>query len=252
MDEARGDMMGSRLRRSHPVDKAAYERDVKRNEVFYRRNYLNHMPEDKTAPILEIGCGLGQFLSFCRACGYTSASGVDMSTENVAFCRERSLTATLSEGGEYLTRTSCTFGAIVMNDVIEHIPKDGVLPLLRRVLDRLQPGGVLIMKTINAANPLLGPHGRYNDFTHELSWTEESMRQVLEGSGFVGIRVAPSNLYVFYANPLNYIALAVAKLFELFFFLYFRLHGRVTTKIFTKNLIAVARKPDEAGDKSPA
>ena len=104
------------------------------------------------------------------------------------------------------------------------------------------PGGALILKTINAANPITGAHGRYLDFTHETSWTEESMRQVLEFRGFDNVRVLPSNLYVFYRNPLNYVGLLASKTMELFFLLYFRLNGRNLTTVFTKNLLAVANR----------
>lgn len=112
---------------------------------------------------------------------------------------------------------------------------------------RLLPGGVLIMKTINAANPILGPHSRYNDFTHELSWTEESMGQTLGQAGFSPVDVYPSHLFVFYKNPANWIAWGIAACFELVFQAYFRLHGRKTTRIFTKNIIAVGRAPDAIG-----
>jgi hypothetical protein len=128
-----------------------------------------------------------------------------------------------------------------MNDVLEHIPKDRIVLLMELVRSRLLPGGVLIAKTINAANPILGAHSRYNDFTHELSWTEESLRQVLRQAGFSTVEVLPSNLYVFHGNPANWAAWGVAKCFEVAFLAYFRLHGRKTTHIFTKNIIAVGR-----------
>ncbi len=234
-------MMASRLRQSHETDPARHARELRRSELFFRRNYLRHMPGDKAVPIVDIGCGLGHFLEFCRVNGYTNLSGVDLGRENVSFCAGRGFQAELGEGGAYLQQTDKRFGVVVMNDVIEHIRKDGILPLMETVRSRLLPGGVFIVKTINAANPILGAHSRYNDFTHEMAWTEESLRQVLEQAGFSGVEVHPSNLYVFYGNPANWAAWGVAACFEAVFLAYFRLHGRRTTHIFTKNILAVAR-----------
>jgi cyclopropane fatty-acyl-phospholipid synthase-like methyltransferase len=242
MGSTHGDMMGSRLRQSHPDDEAAYARDLRQAETYFRHNYLQHLPKSKSAPILEVGSGLGQFLTFCRTHGYTNVSGVDLSAANVAFCTERNLEVELADAFEYLAETSRSFKVIVMNDVIEHIAKARILPFLGRALARLEPGGVLILKTFNMADPIMGTHGRYADFTHEVGWTEESMREVLEQVGYQHVKVLPSNLYVFYANPLNYVALAISKAFAFFFRCYFRLNGRPTTKVFTKNLIAVAHK----------
>ena len=245
MDLNRGDMMSARLRQSHAVDEAAYQRDVKKNDAFFRHNYLKFLPEDKSAPILEIGCGLGQFLTFCRTHGYTQARGIDLGAYNVEFCTARGLNVQLGDGFEHLDSLSSELGAVVLNDVVEHIPKELIFPLLERIKKALRPGGVLIMKTINMANPILGAHSRYNDFTHEVGWTEESMYEVLEQAGYDPVNVVPSNLYVFYGNPMNYVAMAVSKCFDLFFLLYFRINGRVTTKVFSKNLIAVAHRPPQ-------
>ncbi len=241
MDLKRGDMMASRLRQSHDVDPVRHNREIVKSELFFRRNYLRHLPADKAASILEIGCGLGHFMEFCKTNGYTDVTGLDLSEYNVTFCCNRGFRAELCEGGAYLEQTDRRYAVIVMNDVIEHIPKDHILPLLELIRSRLLAGGAFIMKTLNAANPILGAHGRYADFTHETSWTEESMREVLEQTGYVRVAVYPSNLYVFYRNPLNWVAWSVASCFELFFLAYFRLHGRTSAHIFTKNIIGVGR-----------
>ncbi len=57
----------------------------------------------------------------------------------------------------------------------------------------------------------------------------------------VGIKPFPLDLYVFYGNPLNYVALLLDRLYTLFFRLNFILVGK-SAKIFTKKIAAVARK----------
>jgi 2-polyprenyl-3-methyl-5-hydroxy-6-metoxy-1,4-benzoquinol methylase len=233
-------MMGARLRQSHQADPESYARDCKSSLAFFKHNYLRHMPPNRQAQILEIGVGLGQFQLFCREYGYTNTQGIDLDDNNVAFCREKEFAVKHADALEYLAACKEPLDAVIMNDVIEHIPKDKVIPLMTAIRTSLKPTGVYILKTINMANPIMGTHSRYNDFTHETGWTEESMREALEHAGFEQVTVLPSNLYVFYRNPLNYIAMAVAKVFEIFFYAYFVLHGRTTTHVFTKNLLAVA------------
>jgi len=60
-------------------------------------------------------------------------------------------------------------------------------------------------------------------------------------SGVGDIQVIPLNLYVFYNNPFNYVAILIAGALSLFFRFSFQLYGK-SNKIFTKKIAAVSRK----------
>lgn len=243
MDTNRATMMAKHLGRAYKTDPAGYERTCRRYGEFFRHNYLPHLPVNKEAAILDVGCGLGHFLQFCRNEGYAGTQGIDLSDEHVAFCRAQGLNVEKADAVEFLGTGRRRFDAIVMNDVIEHVPKERVFTFLEAVFAALSPGGSVVLKTVNMANPIMGAHSRYLDFTHETGWTQESMQQVLEHAGFTDIQVLPSNLYVFWRHPLNYVAWLASKLFELCFRLYFRLNNRWGTTVFTKFIIAKARRP---------
>lgn len=132
---------------------------------------------------------------------------------------------------------------IILNDIIEHIEKKKVIAVLKLIKESLCRGGVLIVKTVNAANPLLAPASRYMDFTHEIIYDEFSIRDILLVAGFRAdkITVRKSNLYVFWTNPLNYIAWLINSLINIFLRCYYILNFK-KQKIFTKNFIAVIRK----------
>ncbi|MDE7131171.1 MAG: hypothetical protein K2O65_05170, partial [Lachnospiraceae bacterium] len=102
--------------------------------------------------------------------------------------------------------------------------------------------GVLVIKTVNAANPFLAPAGRYMDFTHETIYDEFSIKDILLIAGFKAerIHVKESNLYVFWNNPLNYIAWLLNSFINLLLRCYFILNFK-KHKIFTKNFIAVVK-----------
>ncbi len=96
---------------------------------------------------------------------------------------------------------------------------------------------------MNGANPITGAEALAQNFDHYNTFTEYTMRQVLEHSGFKNVTVFPLNLYVFYKNPLNYVLIGLSALYTLFFRASFILYGK-SNKIFTKKIGASAVKPD--------
>lgn len=242
-EDKQGSLMNARLRQTHDQTMNNFEKLARRNFPFFRHNYLKHLPADRSSRILEVGSGFGQFLAFTQSVGFTNVTGVDLSSENVEYCRSHGLSVKQADALDFLRDTDKQYDAIVMNDVIEHLKEEQLWEFLKLAKERLTPGGGLIIKTYNLANPIMGVHSRYINFTHETGWTEESMKQVLDVAGFTSIEVLPSRLYVYYHNPLNYIGLAIEKTVGLLLRMYFIANARNTTHFFTKNLIAVARTP---------
>lgn len=209
---------------------------------YFRKNYLKHLPDDKNAKIVDLGCGMGHFLNFLAKESYKNYIGIDVSEENIEFCRKNNLNVVLGDIFEFLNETNQTYDVIIMNDIIEHLEKSEIILLLQLIFKALHHDGRLIIKAPNAANPIMASSSRYADFTHELLFTEESLSQVLRISGFSQIFIYPQDLYVWYYNPVNYLAKLCNFLLTGTFRILFRFYGRKTTKIFTKNLIAVAIK----------
>lgn len=200
------------------------------------------MPGNTGARVLEIGCGMGHFLYYLEKRGYVNYLGIDLSRENIEFCQDKQFRAEQRDVFKFLEDNIDLFDAIIINDVLEHFRKEEIFALLDLISKNLSTNGTLIAKVPNSANPIVGNSSRYLDFTHETSFTEESMSQILKVSGFNNVSIHPQNIYIFYFNPVNYLAKAFAwttfKMFRALFLLY----GRKSTKIFTKDIIAVARK----------
>lgn len=230
--------LSSHFKDIHPGD----TKEFSRYYSYFKKNYLPYLPQQKASRILELGSGMGHFLNFLKMEGYHNYLGVDICEENIRFCRERDFNVTQADIFGFLAETSELFDTIIMNDVLEHFEKPEVFQFLDLAYKRLSPGGKLILKVPNAANPILASSTRYMDFTHELLFTEESMSQVLRISGFNQIMIYPQDLYVFSRNPLNYIAKFLNFVINCILRLLFLFYGRTTTKIFTKNIIAVAMK----------
>ena len=97
------------------------------------------------------------------------------------------------------------------------------------------------MHSLNGANPITGSEALAQNFDHYNTFTEYSLRQILEYSNFQEIEVIPLVLYVFYENPLNYIGLFVDTLLNLFFRLCFIFYGK-ENKLFSKKIAAICKK----------
>lgn len=209
---------------------------------YFKKNYLGYFPKNKEIKILDIGCGMGHFMYFLKKEGYRNYLGIDISKECIEFCKEKKFNVQHIDIFEFLKTNKAFFDIIVMNDIIEHLNRKEIIEILELIHNNLNENGKIFIKTPNMANPILGVHGRYIDFSHKIGFTEESLAQVLRISNFKNIEIIPQDIYVFYCNPLNYLAKFTSKIFNLLFRLLFLLYGRKTTRIFTKTIIAIANK----------
>ena len=103
-------------------------------------------------PILDLGCGRGEFLAVLAEHGI-EAIGVDASAAAVAACTEAGLDARQGDLVDDLAdRADGSVRAVSMLQVVEHLPFELLLHVLAEVRRVLQPGGLFIAETPNAAN----------------------------------------------------------------------------------------------------
>lgn len=143
--------------------------------AWYTRGWL---PESRVTPVLDIGCGSGQFLYYLRECGYTDAIGLDLDPAQVAAARALGLGAECGDVKEFLKNDGKQYGLVAMLDIIEHFTREELLPLLDLVAERLAPGGKLIASVPNAESPDAN-RAIYADITHEIAFTTVSVRELL-------------------------------------------------------------------------
>jgi SAM-dependent methyltransferase len=147
-----------------------------------------HFPPDRSARILDLGCGHGAIIYFARQAGYDNIRGVDRSPEQVAAAillgidevREGDLIETLRALPEGSLDCVLTF------DVIEHFTKSELLLFADEVKRALRDGGRWIIHTPNGESPFSG-RMLYWDFTHEIAFTRQSLSQLLLTSGFASV-----------------------------------------------------------------
>lgn len=208
---------------------------------FYRVNYLRHIPNDRDARILVISCGPGYFVNLLKMEGYSNVCAIDSDAGKVAHAQQKGLNCRVERAFPFLTGSTDQYDVIFCEQEINHLTKAEIIQFLRLCWERLSEGGVLIVHSLNGANSITGAEALAQNFDHYNTFTDYSLRQVIEYCGFQNIEVIPLNLYVFYTNPMNYVAMFAAGLLSLFFRAVFILYGK-HNRIFTKKIAAVAKK----------
>ena len=146
------------------------------------------LPQAKSGPILDIGCGYCQALGSLRELGFTELQGVDISREAVAHALAEGFDVALVEDLEsFIQASERRYDLVIMSHVIEHIDKQRIIETLRLIRSRLlTPSGSLYLATPNAQAPT-NCYWAYEDFTHTTIFTAGSMIYVLRQAGFQDI-----------------------------------------------------------------
>jgi O-antigen chain-terminating methyltransferase len=101
------------------------------------------------APVLDVGCGRGEFLDLLRDEGLP-AKGIDLDIGMVAHCREKGHDVEQAEANGYLaSQPDGSLGAIFSAQMIEHLAYDDLLRFVELAHRKLTTGGVLIAETVN-------------------------------------------------------------------------------------------------------
>jgi 2-polyprenyl-3-methyl-5-hydroxy-6-metoxy-1,4-benzoquinol methylase len=201
-----------------------------------------YLPASRDAAIVDVACGIGYAVHMLRRRGYAQAYGVDISREQVDVAEARGLAVRHADAFEHLQGQRETCDAILALDFIEHLTKDEILKFFDLARAALRPLGSLIMKTPNASS-LIGPRARYRDLTHELLFTEMSLREGLMTCGLDLTHCVGESIRPFTAG--GWARWAVAGLGRAMWKTYLIAElGREGFHIPTSyNLIAVARRP---------
>jgi len=204
----------------------------------YGRTWDAFLPRRRSIACLDIGCGPGQFLHYLKRRGFSNVCGVDLSPENVRFARDKGFDVQCADALDFLHRAlekDERFGLISVHDLIEHLTKQEVVDLFVLIAKVLEPTGIVLVKTTNA-NSLIAGYAMYMDLTHELSFTEESLRQLFLSTGltqYAVIRCRPKGIR-------NHIRRMLKLL--LYWFVYRVIESRSMPKNIDLDILAWARR----------
>lgn len=158
-----------------PADPAFYidlERNFRGTEAEIRermRPYLALVQEQaaQRTPVLDIGCGRGEWLSVLREADL-AASGVDLNPINGSHCRGKGLDVVTGDAiGHLVALPEASLGTVTAFHLVEHLPFERLQALTDAALRALKPGGLLIYETPNPENLLVATRDFWLDPTHQ-------------------------------------------------------------------------------------
>jgi 2-polyprenyl-3-methyl-5-hydroxy-6-metoxy-1,4-benzoquinol methylase len=172
------DAFYSRQAEWHGYENADVSRIMHENRIKYYRWYTKDwLPESRSTPVLDIGCGSGQFLYFLRDQGYTGGAGIDVDLAQIEIGQALGLKTTFTDALDFLNGTDETYGLITMLDILEHFTMQELFTLLEAVSARLAPGGKIIASVPNGDSPQ-ATCAVYADITHEIAFTPTSLGEL--------------------------------------------------------------------------
>jgi 2-polyprenyl-3-methyl-5-hydroxy-6-metoxy-1,4-benzoquinol methylase len=117
-------------------------------------------------PVLDIGCGRGEFLEMMREAG-VEARGIDLSEEAVARCRQKGLQVDKADLFQYLNDLpEGSLGGIFCAQVIEHLAPERLPEMIRLASAKLARDGLLALETPNPECLAIFASHFYLDPTH--------------------------------------------------------------------------------------
>lgn len=171
-----------------------------REEIITRvKSYLSLVTEanigTESLPILDLGCGRGEWLQLLKESGYV-AWGVEINKVMVNECHSRGLKVIESDAIEYLqSLPTASLGAVTGFHLIEHLPFPLLLKLLTEIVRVLKSQGLVLLETPNPQNILVGSNNFYIDPSHLHPLPSPLSKFLLEYVGLDKVEIINQNPY---------------------------------------------------------
>jgi 2-polyprenyl-3-methyl-5-hydroxy-6-metoxy-1,4-benzoquinol methylase len=155
------------------------------NASYYDDNYRRFLPDNRNAPILDIGCGHGDFVRYLSEAGYRHITAADRDPQAIATLQNvDGVTAkTLEAASGEIEQHTGGWTLIVAKQMIYYFDRRDA-PAFVAAMDRaLAPEGRLIVEIFNGA--LLS--SRFTELKDPgilTAYTENGLRRLLEQNGF--------------------------------------------------------------------
>ena len=143
------------------------EDSLRGSESHVREDVMHYVQlASEQQPVLDAGCGRGEFLVACREAGI-EARGVDTNERSVADLQQRGLNVALAGIPQcFASIEDGSLGSIAAMHVVEHLPVDALFALFREAARVLRRGGLLMIETPNAESMLIAASDFWRDPTH--------------------------------------------------------------------------------------
>lgn len=188
-----------------PVSKGAiYSFLYKMSDWFNTREIKRYI--DSNSRILDVGCGIGLFLSKLKSIGFDNIEGIDFSETAVENVRAKGISCHLGTFLEF-NKESHSYDLIAMNNYLEHTLNP--LEELKKARVLLKDDGVLMCELPNfdsCDRYLFGKYWGGNHVPrHTFQFNKDNLKSLLTEAGFTRVTIQyPLNTSHFALSIQNY------------------------------------------------
>jgi SAM-dependent methyltransferase len=178
-------------RQFHPTYTAAAFESEFRGSISDLKLRYRELAEafSELSPVLDIGCGRGEFLELLHELG-VEARGVEVDAELVTEGRAAGLDIAREDGVVHLASLpDRSLGGIVLIQVVEHLSPQQVVDLVAVARHKLRDGGLMIVETVNPQSLYTFAHSFYLDPTHANPVHPAYLKFLFEQSGWRDVRI---------------------------------------------------------------
>lgn len=168
-----------------------FEDRFRGTEDIIKTRVAEHLPHFKALPgklqklpIIDIGCGRGEFLSVLKD-SKLHGIGVDMNSSMVERTKALGLEAVENDAYTYLLdKKTDSFAAIAGFHIVEHIPFEILMKIFEQCYRTIAPGGFALFETPNPQALSVGANTFYLDPSHQRPIPPQLLAFMLESVGF--------------------------------------------------------------------
>jgi O-antigen chain-terminating methyltransferase len=165
------------------------EKEIERRLLRYVSLIRSTVLECGGRPVLDIGCGRGEWLSLLRGVG-VSCHGIDSNAAMAEICRAKSLDISEGDALAFLRQSpEGAYAAVTGFHIIEHLEFPDIVSLLDAAYRVLTPGGVILFETPNPESLVVSAFTFHLDPTHKHPLPPELMRFLAQARGFDETRI---------------------------------------------------------------
>ena len=170
-------------------DYFAFESRMRGSSELIRDRQSAYLDEFREyAPVLDIGCGRGEFVSLLRE-ARVEARGIDTNADMVAHCQDAGLPVEQADAISYLSGLDDgSLGGIFCAHVLEHLEPAHIFQLLDLAVAKLRPDALLVAETPNPLS-LLALSNFSADLSHKQPLHPETLSFLARQVGFRDVSV---------------------------------------------------------------
>jgi hypothetical protein len=140
-------------------------------------------------PTVDLGFGRGEFLELLNEHDI-DAIGVEIDPDLVQEGRARGLKVEQGDAVGWLSRAvDESLGGIVMNQVIEHLESQEVVEVVALARDKLRPGGLMVVETLNPESLYIFARAFFADPTHDKPIHPAYLTFLFREAGFASVEI---------------------------------------------------------------